>query len=320
MYETDHIDSSNSINHLNGIDTGGQSITAMICEQAKLHGATPERGEFDPREIWERDTAVSAVTEAFSVLADSIGMTGFQVADEVNSLLWGFVNTFDAQIRRLDRSVDRIAPELRDLQKEQDGTEIKSRELELLTDRAKNLGARRDAFGEMRDAAAAQYLAQTGEMWRPRSGSHTSRTGVLTSAGIDARDFLRARDSASLRENLPEGALIAVAGGKDGDPDAVFRKLDAAHRKYANMVLVHGGGGSGVERFAARWAEARGVHQVVCRPDWNAHGRAVPFRRNDAMLNLMPKGIILFPSDSGITANLADKATAVGIPVHRARC
>ena len=313
-------DNSNSISdhidHLDGIDTGGQSVTAMICEQAKLHGATPERGEFDPREVWERDTAIGAVAEAFSVLADSIGMTGFQIADEAGSLLWGFVNIFDAQIRRLDRSIDRIAPELRDLRKEQDGSEIKSRELELLTDRAKNLGARRDAFEEMRDAAAAQYQAQTGEMWRPRSGSHTSRTGVLTSAAIDARDFLRARDSAAVRENLPDGTLIAVAGGKDGDPDAVFRKLDAAHRKYADMVLVHGGG-PGVEKFAARWAEARGVHQVVCRPDWNTHGKAAPFRRNDELLNLMPKGIILFPSDSGITANLADKATASGIPVLR---
>ena len=316
MHDNSNSNSIDTVDHLDGIDTGGQSITAMICEQAKLHGATPERGEFDPREVWERDTAIGAVAEAFSVLADSIGMTGFQIADEANSLLWGFVNTFDAQIRRLDRSIDRIAPELRDLRKEQDGSEIKSRELELLTDRARNLGARRDAFEEMRDAAAAQYLAETGEMWRPRSGSHTSRTGVLTSAAIDARDFLRARDSAAAKENLPDGTLIAVAGGKDGDPDAVFRKLDAAHRKYADMVLVHGGG-PGVERFAARWAEARGVHQVVCRPDWNAHGRAAPFRRNDALLNLMPKGIILFPSDSGITANLADKATAVGIPVHK---
>ncbi|MYF97550.1 DUF2493 domain-containing protein [Candidatus Poribacteria bacterium] len=147
-------------------------------------------------------------------------MTGFQLADEASSLLWGFVNTLDAQIRRLERSIDRISPELRDLQKEQ-----------------------------------------------------------------------------------------------DGDPDAVFRKLDGARKKYPDMVLVHGGG-PGVEKFAARWAEARGVHQVVCRPDWNTHGKAAPFRRNDDLLNLLPKGLILFPG-SGITANLGDKAESVGIPVLR---
>ena len=37
----------------------------------------------------------------------------------------------DAQTQRLDRSADKLMPGLRDLQREQDGTEIKSRELEL---------------------------------------------------------------------------------------------------------------------------------------------------------------------------------------------
>ena len=46
----------------------------------------------------------------------------------------------DAQTQRLDRAADRLMPEMRDLQRGQDGTEIKSRELELVTDRAQNLG------------------------------------------------------------------------------------------------------------------------------------------------------------------------------------
>jgi len=139
MFDTDYSNTIDSLDNIDSIDTGSQSITAHVCDMAKLYGATPERDEFDPRETWERETAIGAVTEAFSLLADGIGMTGFQLADESGSLLWGFVNTLDAQIRRLERSIDRISPELRDLQKEQDGTEIKSRELELLTDRARNL-------------------------------------------------------------------------------------------------------------------------------------------------------------------------------------
>ncbi len=66
-------------------------------------------------------------------------------------------------------------------------------------------------------------------------------------------------------------------------------------------MLVHGGG-PGVEKIAARWAELNGVHQIVCKPDWNAHGRAAPFRRNDELLNLLPKGVIAFPGN-GITEN-----------------
>ncbi len=301
---------------IDSIDTPNESATAAICEQAQLFGATPERGEFDTRDVWDEDDATSALSEAFRIVAEGVAPDGFQLADERESLLWGFVNCLDAQVRRLDRSVDRLSPELRDLQREQDGTEIKSRELELVTQRAQNLGDRRDAFETMRDAAAEQYRAATGETWRPRYGSHTSQTGKLTSAAIDARDFMRARKDRETRAHLPEGTLIAVAGGKDvRDPAAVIAKLDKAKAKYADIILAHGGG-PGVERIAARWAERNGVHQVVCKPDWNKHKRAAPFRRNEELLNLLPKGLIAFPGN-GITDNLVDRARQLGIPVQR---
>ena len=294
-----------------------QSVTATVCENAQLFGATPERDEFDPRDIWDRDDALDAVSEAFRILAEGVGPEGTQLADERESLLWGFVNCLDAQVRRLDRSVDRLSPEIRDLQRAQDGTEINARELELTTHRAQNFGDRRDAFEQMRDAAADAYRVETGDTWRPRRGSHTSQTGHLTSAAIDARDFLRARKDRETRAHLPEGTLVAIAGGKEvRDVNAVFARLDQTKAKYGDMVLVHGGG-PGVERVAAQWAEQNGVHQVVCKPDWNAHGRAAPFRRNDELLNLLPKGVIAFPG-SGITDNLVDKAVKLGIPVMRA--
>ena len=298
------------------IDTQNQSVTATICENAQLFGATPERGEYDPREVWDRDDAIDAVSEAFRIIAEGVAPDGFQLADERESLLWGFVNCLDAQVRRLDRGVDRLAPEIRDLQKAQDGTEINARELEMTTHRAQNLGDRRDAFEQMRDALAEQYRAETGDTWRPRRGSHTSQTGHLTSAAIDARDFLRARKDRETRAHLPEGTLVAITGGKEvRDAGAIIARLDQAKAKNADLILVHGGG-PGVERIAAQWADRNGVHQVVCKPDWNAHGRAAPFRRNDELLNLLPKGVIAFPG-SGITDNLVDKAVALGIPVQR---
>ena len=301
---------------IQNIDTAGteaRSVTAAVCDNAALFGAAPERGEFDSREIWDADDATDAVSEAFRILAEGVAPDGFQLADERESLLWGFVNCLDAQMRRLDRSVDRLSPELRDLQKAQDGTEIKSRELELVTDRARNLGDRRDAFERMRDAVAEQYRAETGEVWRPRHGSHASQTGKLTSAAIDARDFMRARKDRATMAHLPQGTLVAIAGGRDADPAAVIARLEAARAKYSDIVIVHGGG-PGVDRIAARWAETNGVHQIVCKPDWDRHGRAAPFRRNDEMLGLLPKGVIVFPGN-GITENLVDRARQLGIPV-----
>ncbi len=303
------------INSIENIPDQGQSVMELACEHAQTFGLAPEPDEFDSRDVCDQDDAIDAVHAAFEILADGIGPDGTQLADERESLLWGFVNMLDAQTQRLDRSADRLMPDLRDLQREQDGSEIKSRELELITDKAQNLSARRDAFEKMRDAAAEDYLAATGQTWRPRSGSHTSQTGKLTSAAIDARDFMRARSDRKTQAHLPEGTLVAVTGGKDiSDAAAVFNRLDKVRAKYNDMVLVHGGG-PGVERIAASWAEQRGVHQIVCKPDWDRHGRAAPFRRNDDLLNLLPKGVIAFPG-SGITDNLVDKARQMGIPVQ----
>ncbi len=182
--------------------------------------------------------------------------------------------------------------------------------------RFRALGDRRDAFEKMRDHAAGAYREATGSTWRPRRGSHVSQTAKLTSAAIDARDFLRAREHRANEAHLPDGTLVAVAGGREaGNVNAICTALDRVKERHPDMVLVHGGG-PGAERIAARWAENNAVHQVVCRPDWDAHGRAAPFRRNDQLLKLLPTGLVAFPG-TGITENLVDKARELGIPVLR---
>ncbi|MDE0407715.1 MAG: DUF2493 domain-containing protein [Alphaproteobacteria bacterium] len=260
--------------------TATASATEAVCESMALYGASPERGELDSREVWDEDDAIDALGEAIRVIVDGITVDGTQMADERESLLWGFVNCLHSQVSRLDRTVDRIVPEMKDLEKAQDGTEVKAHELETLTDRARNLGDRRDAFERLRDVAADAYRVYTGDVWRPRHGSHASRTGQLTSAAIDGRDFRRARQERETRAHLPEGTLVAITGGKNvADADAIWSTLDLTKAKYGDMVLLHGGG-PGVEKIAASWAEARGVNQVICRPDWGAHGKAAPFERD----------------------------------------
>ena len=309
-------DHKESIMHeVDNIEAQNESFTAMVCEQAALFGATPGPDEFDNRPVWGEAESTAAVLKAFVALAEA-APDGTQLADERRNLLWGFVNTLDAQTQRLDRAADKLIPGIRELQREQDGSEIRSRELELATDRAENLTARRDAFEGLRDTAAEAYRVETGEVWRPRRGSHVSQTGKLTSAVIEARDFQRAKKDRENTAHLPQGTLVAVAGGKEAtDAGKIIGQLDKLKAKYADVVLVHGGG-PGAEKIAAGWAERNGVHQIVCKPDWDAHGRAAPFRRNDELLSLLPKGVIAFPG-SGITDNLVDKARALGIPVQK---
>jgi hypothetical protein len=50
------------------------------------------------------------------------------------------------------------------------------------------------------------------------------------------------------------------------------------------------------------------------KPDWARHAKAAPFKRNDQLLETLPIGVIVFPG-SGVSANLADKARKLGIPV-----
>ncbi len=309
-------DHKESIMHeVDNIEAQNESFTAMVCEQAALFGATPGPDEFDNRPVWGEAESTAAVLKAFHLLAEA-APDGTQLADERRNLLWGFVNTLDAQTQRLDRAADKLIPGIRELQREQDGSEIRSRELELTTDRAQNLSDRRDAFEQLRDAAAEAYRVETGEVWRPRRGSHVSQTGKLTSAVIEARDFQRAKKDRENTAHLPQGTLVAVAGGKEAnDAGKIIAHLDKVKAKYADVVLVHGGG-PGAEKIAAGWAERNGVHQIVCKPDWDAHGRAAPFRRNDELLSLLPRGVVAFPG-SGITDNLVDKARSLGIPVQK---
>jgi len=92
--------------------------------------------------------------------------------------------------------------------------------------------------------------------------------------------------------------------------------LDKVHANHPDMVLLHGGSPKGAERIAGCWADNRKVPQVVFKPDWNRHARAAPFKRNDRILDVLPIGVIVFPG-SGISANLADKAKKLGIPVWK---
>ncbi len=82
------------------------------------------------------------------------------------------------------------------------------------------------------------------------------------------------------------------------------------------MVLLHGGSPKGAELIAAKWADNRKVLQVAFKPDWTKHGKAAPFKRNDAMLDVLPVGVLVFPG-TGFGEDLGDKARKFGIPIMK---
>jgi hypothetical protein len=177
---------------------------------------------------------------------------------------------------------------------------------------------RRNAMELFRDQAADFYARHTGSPWHPRSGSHVSHR-TLTAAMIDSRDFIAARRRATTEVMLPKGPKVAFTGGLDfNDHRLIWDRLDQVHAKHPDMVLLHGGSPKGAERIAARWADHRKVPQIAFKPDWARHQKAAPFKRNDAMLEALPIGVLVTPG-SGIQDNLADKARRLDIPVWRIR-
>ena len=138
---------------------------------------------------------------------------------------------------------------------------------------------------------------------------------ALTSSMIDSREFIAARRRADTEVLAPAGARIAFTGGADcNDHTRIWDALDKIRAKHPDIVLLHGGSPRGAERIAACWADNRKVPQIAFKPDWTRHAKAAPFRRNDQLLAVLPIGVIVFPG-SGISANLADKAKKLGIPV-----
>jgi len=116
---------------------------------------------------------------------------------------------------------------------------------------------------------------------------------------------------------LPAGPKVAFTGGLDfNDHRLIWDRLDKVHAKHPDMVLLHGGSPKGAELIAAKWATHRKVPQIAFKPDWTKHAKAAPFRRNDAMLAVLPIGVMVFPG-TGIQGNLADKAKKLGIPVWK---
>jgi hypothetical protein len=288
--------------------------SAHLLEELQLYGYRPFQDEPDPRPLPEVDQARAEIGACLETLAGLL--TGTRLEDDLDDLLWACVNVFHRRIGSLERDLDTNEQAQQRSQAEQDGSEIRSVELERLTAEGLGLIERRNAFEFFRDAAAEMYEALTGSTWRPRQGSQLNHR-TLTAAIIDSRDHIAARRHADTHLLLPPGPKVAFTGGVEcNDVDRIWAALDKVHAKHPDMVLLHGGSPKGAERIAACWAENRRVPQIVYKPDWTRHKKAAPFRRNDQMLETLPIGLIAFPG-SGITQNLADKARKMGVPVWR---
>jgi hypothetical protein len=280
------------------------SATDHVLTELQLHGYRPFQDEPDPRPLPEARNITGAVADIFDALVATLSDT--RLEPDLEDLLWSTVNLFHRANGRIARELDENEQAQRRCQREQDG----------LTAEGMTLIERRTVMEFFRDQAAEHFARHTGSHWHPRNGSMVNHR-TLTAAMIDSRDFISANRRAETEIMLPAGPKVAFTGGLDfNDHHLIWDRLDQVHTKHPDMVLLHGGSPKGAERIAARWADHRKVPQIAFRPDWAKHAKAAPFKRNDAMLEALPIGVLIAPG-SGIQANLADKARRLGIPVWK---
>ena len=290
------------------------SPTEQVLSELQLYGHRPFHDEPDTRPLPESEELSGVVADIFDALTSTLSDT--RLEPDLHDLLWSAVNLFHRAIERVQRKLDDNEDAQKRAQREQDGTEMRSVELERMLDQGHILLERRDSMEALRDEAAEHYEQIVGSPWRPHSGSMVNHR-ALTAAMIDSRDFLNAKRRTEAQAVLPAGARIAFTGGLDcNDHARIWAALDKVRAKHPDMALLHGGTPTGAERIAACWADSRKVPQIVFKPNWTRHAKAAPFKRNDQLLEALPIGVVAFPG-SGISANLCDKAKKLGIPVWR---
>lgn len=286
--------------------------TAYVLQEMQLYGYRPFEDEPDHRPLPDDRIAGGAVAEIFDALVSCL--TDTRIEPDLEDLAWGIVNVFHRAGERIERELDDNEQAQKRMQREQDGSEVKSVELERQIAEGITMIERRDTMEFFRDAAADQFRLHLRKPWLPRSGPMVNHK-ALTSAVLDSRKMVEKRRFQTAKVLDPDGVRIAFSGGGDcNDHQRIYAVLDKVHAKMPNMILMHGATPTGAERIAACWARDRNVPQDPYRPDWNRHKKAAPFKRNDAMLEAMPKGVIVFPG-TGIQDNLADKARKMGIRV-----
>lgn len=256
---------------------------------------TGDLSDFDQQVLALEDIRPYPTEEALSQLGtvtmnellDTILDTGLE--DHQTVICESLIGAFHSALGRLERDADRARDEVNRLNRDFDGSEIADTELQDATMKARKLDVAIAAVEFIRDAAHASYTAATGDVWTAWRGN--VKASRVTAAQIQARDMIRASKAAKHAAVTPGAPVIAFRGSPKADTavdaERIFDALNWAKSVHPDMVLATTGA-SGAEKLAAKWARQKGVTIILAAADFDANGRAAPFKANDEMLALDP--------------------------------
>ena len=161
------------------------SQTAWALQELQLYGTRAFQDEVDLRPMPEPERLIDAVSDIFDALVATLGDT--RMEPDLEELLWGQVNLFHRAAARTERLLDDNEVAQHRLQREQDGSEVKSTELEHLTAEGTSLVERRHCLEAFRDRSAEAFELHISA---PPRNSDASRP-YFDHMGLTLRTFLR---------------------------------------------------------------------------------------------------------------------------------
>lgn len=224
------------------------------------------------------------MTELVDVISDTA------LEDYQTILGEALIGAFHSAAGRIERDADRARDAMRALDREFDGSEAADVELQEATTKARSGDAATQACELVRDAASDTWTIATGEVWTAWRGSR--RGTHLTAAQLEAKQAIRAIRNRRAGDADPAGPVVAFRGAPTADTaeDAgrIFDALNWARETWPDMALATTGA-KGSEKLAIKWAQQKGVKLILARADFDAHGKAAPFRANDELIALEPE-------------------------------
>ncbi len=259
-----------------------------------------------PNTHFDQDETTKALKDTVRILADRIAPDGYQLEDQREGLLWGFVNVFNEQTKRLDRATAAIARD----------ADIAPSDKETAREA---LQERKYAFEELHSAASALYFDETRRVWDTKA---RDRLAPTTSTKLEFEAFVKNRERTLHAAQAPEGAVVIAHGDRIEGKLELFhyeqlsKQLDAIREKHGEIIVAHGAYSQGVDKLVAMWAENNGVSQIQCPPKYaryknsaNPAARAA-FERNREMFTLPNvQELVLFgEASTGTAANMLELA------------
>ena len=122
----------------------GSSPLHHVLTELQLYGYRPFNDEPDPRPLPEAKTIAAAVADIFDAFVATLSDS--RIEPDLEDLLWSTVNLFHRAAGRIERQLDDNEQAQRRSQHDQDGSEVRSVELERLITEGLSLIERRIAW------------------------------------------------------------------------------------------------------------------------------------------------------------------------------